>query len=167
MEECCNASDPLQLAGHLLRKWQRGFGQLVTAAQLASAQAQLNTVENLHHLAEAMAQSPAQSIRKVRARPAMLCCLSSGPLASVKLPRAPDLGGSLSATREGGAGEQGPAGAESPEEPILISEVGAIIFQQRLLGDKLINCGEHIRPASRAACRLERGFVMHACHRLR
>ena len=131
MEECSNAPDPLQLAGQLLRKWQRGFGQLVTAAQLASAQAQLNAVQNLHHLADTMAQSAAQGTRTVRARPAMLCCLSSGPaglhgpLATVKLPRAPELGGSLSASKESGGAEQAPAGAESPEEPILISEVGA------------------------------------------
>ena len=128
---CCSGSaasqDPLQQAGQLLRNWQHGFGQLLAGAQQAGAQMQLNAVQNLHHLADALASSPHSSPGRRRARPAMLCCLSSGPGGmnsvpnSVRLPRNPELGGSLGASKDSSSTER--PGTDSSEEPILISEV--------------------------------------------
>lgn len=134
--QCCSGAqtrpDPLQLAGHFLRGWQQGFEQLVSTAQHAGAQLQLNAVQNLQHMADALANSPLNNrAPRITARPAMLCCLSSGPggfnsaSGPVRLPRTADLGGNLSASRDGGPGEQGSVAApEGSEEPILISEVG-------------------------------------------
>jgi hypothetical protein len=139
---CCSGSpgpDPLQLAGQLLRRWQHGVGQLVAGAQQASAQAQLHAIENLQHLADALASPARGSPGRRRARPAMMCCLSSGagglsgPPGSVRLPRSPELGGSLNASKESSAGEQGRPGTEGSEEPILISEVWETLHPSRLV----------------------------------
>ena len=91
------------------------------------AQLQLSTVQNLHHLADALASSPHSSPGRRRARPAMLCCLSSGPGGmnsapnSARFPRSPELSGSLSTAKDNSSTER-PA-TDGSEEPILISEV--------------------------------------------
>lgn len=122
---------PLQWTGHVLRKWQRGVEQVISKAQQAGAQLQLGAVENLQHFSDALSHPTLINIRRRRARPTMLCCLSgaaggaaSGP--SVRLPRAPDLTSNLSLTKD--PAEQGQPGIDTAgsgtEEPILISEVG-------------------------------------------